>query len=301
MHVGVPPHTPPHAPVPQAPCCLGGMVATTSAFILIFCTGHMPSGRTGISFYPSPVAYNVCSHDATSHGCCPWPDAWIHTWGLPSVTMHRGCIGFNCWHSCGHMPIWDPTICQAYAKRHKFPHHRCGWWVAVGRAPAWIPGDVTRGHLHYAYGGLSRCAWVGVSATPKCHHMPEVAKISKCSQSSINHPLRVLVRPLDRGGRGHTHTECAPTGTHSTKTRAETPYMPRASNHDFWIQILCPAYARAYAGHIQLFLPCRCGGSVGLCVPTRNKRWMMHPSPACVLPRFHRLSPTPCLVLTGHG
>ena len=131
--------------------------------------------------------------------------------------------------------------------------------------------------------------------------MPKVAKKSKCSQTSIYHPLRVLVRPRDRGATGHTHTKCGPTGTHSTKPRAETPYMPNTSLKDFSYIKLCRKYARHMLSIFNNFyrvgalapLPWVCQG--------RTNYWRMHLATACVPPPFHGIRATSCRVLTRHG
>jgi len=169
MHVGVPPHTPPHAPVPLGPCCLGGMVATILAFILISALGIC---------HPVCLAFPFTHHQ--------WPTTCAHRMPPAMGAVHcrmpghrpggcpvRQCNGagmtsfFGIYVAYG--LLGPPKICQAYAKRHKFSHHCCGCWVGVGRTPAWIPGDGTRAHLHPSYRGTVTCAWVGVSATLKCH------------------------------------------------------------------------------------------------------------------------------------
>jgi len=62
MHVGVPPHTPPHAPVPQGPCWLGGMVAKILAFILIFAVGicHLFGIYVAYALLGPPAMVGIC-------------------------------------------------------------------------------------------------------------------------------------------------------------------------------------------------------------------------------------------------
>ena len=118
MYGGVPPTTPPHAPVAQGPGSLGAMDATSLAFFLIFCHWHMlPKCQA----YLEQLSHVTFSLQCMLTGChVPWVLAaggcpHIHLWCAPCD---------NTWGMGWHANVGQVGIYLAYLAAgppHKMP------------------------------------------------------------------------------------------------------------------------------------------------------------------------------------